>query len=87
VVTIIHLADQANTIHRLLVTQMATKGVAGICRQGDEGAIADELRSLDQQTRLWRIRVNIDDACHVYRTKRQMGFKSSGNCGNLPRST
>jgi hypothetical protein len=31
---------------------MATKGVAGICRQGDEGAIADELRSLDQQTRL-----------------------------------
>jgi hypothetical protein len=87
VVAIIDLANLANAIQRFLVAEMATDGVAGISWQCDDGALADEFGSLNQQALLRRFGMNIDDTGHDQATRRQTGFKSSGSCGSLPRST
>ena len=87
VVAIIDLANLANAIQRFLVAEMATDGVAGISWQGDDGALANEFGSLNQQALLWRFGVNMNDTCHDQATRRQTGFKSSGSGGALPRST
>jgi hypothetical protein len=84
---IIDLANQADAIQRVLVAEMATEGVAGISWQGDDGALADEFGSLHEQAWLRRFGMNIDDTGHDQATRRQTGFKSSGSCGSLPRST
>jgi class 3 adenylate cyclase len=52
VMALVHLADLADTVQRLLVAEMAAQGVAGIGRQGDDGAVADEFGSLHEQARL-----------------------------------
>jgi hypothetical protein len=87
VVTVIHLANLTNTVQRLPVTEMATEGVAGVSRQRDDGTVANELGGLGKQALLRRFGVDMDDAGHAQATRRQTGFRSSGNGGALPRST
>jgi hypothetical protein len=63
---IIHLANQPDAIHRFLVAQMAGKRVAGVGRQRDNGAVADEFNGLSEQALLRRFWINFDEAGDVF---------------------
>jgi hypothetical protein len=57
-VTLVHPANIADTLHRILVAEMAAQGVAGIGGVHHHAAISDDIHSLADQARLGVVRVN-----------------------------
>ena len=62
---VIQLSQPADSLQRVLVTQVAAQGVGRVGRIGDNTAIADDFRCLSDQTRLGVVRMDMKILAHA----------------------
>jgi hypothetical protein len=64
-VFVVQLAQATNTLHRVLVADMATNRVGGVGRVDHHPTVADDFHSLFDQARLRVFRMNLEELAHA----------------------
>ena len=65
IVFVVQLAQTADTLHRILVADMATERIGRIGGINHHAAGSDDLHRLFDQAQLWVFRVNLEKLTHA----------------------